>query len=228
LDYLTMTNYNSSFANVKVVYDKEPLCNTLGEVLANSGKKQLRIAETEKYPHVTYFFSGGLEEAFPNEDRIMVPSPKVATYDLQPEMSGYLITEEMIKVLNENGPDFICLNYANPDMVGHTGVYEAITEAVETVDECVSRVVQEGIKNKYSLLIIADHGNADYVINEDGTPNTAHSKNLVPCILVDQDFNKNSQLRDGILADVAPTILDLMGVEAPREMTGRSLIIDKR
>ena len=228
LDYLTMTNYDGSFANVKVVYDKEPLCNTIGEVLANSGKKQLRIAETEKYPHVTYFFSGGLEEAFSNEDRIMVPSPKVATYDLQPEMSGYLITEEMIKVLNDNGPDFICLNFANPDMVGHTGVYEAIIEAVETVDECVSRVVQEGIKNKYSLLIIADHGNADYVINEDGTPNTAHSKNLVPCILVGKDFNNKYKLRDGILADVAPTILDLMDVEAPKEMTGRSLIIDKR
>ena len=227
LDYVTMTNYDDSFVNVKVVYDKEPLINTLGEVLTNSGKKQLRIAETEKYPHVTYFFSGGLEEPFPREQRIMVPSPKVATYDLQPEMSAYLITEELINVIKEDDIDFVCLNFANPDMVGHTGVYEAITEAVEIVDECVSRVVQEGLKKNYSILIIADHGNADYVKNPDGTPNTAHSKNLVPCIWVDQHQKEKYKLNDGILADVAPTILDLMGIDPPDEMTGTSLVIEK-
>ena len=203
------------------------LINTLGEVLTNSGKKQLRIAETEKYPHVTYFFSGGLEEPFPREQRIMVPSPKVATYDLQPEMSAYLITEELINVIKEDDIDFVCLNFANPDMVGHTGVYEAITEAVEIVDECVSRVVQEGLKKNYSILIIADHGNADYVKNPDGTPNTAHSKNLVPCIWVDQHQKEKYKLNDGILADVAPTILDLMGIDPPDEMTGTSLVIEK-
>jgi 2,3-bisphosphoglycerate-independent phosphoglycerate mutase len=224
LDYITMTNYNDTFANIKVVYDKNTISNTIGEVLSNLGKKQLRIAETEKYPHVTYFFSGGREDEFPNEKRTMIPSPKVATYNLQPEMSAYLVTDAMVKELKNGNAHFICLNFANPDMVGHTGVYEAITEAVEVIDECVSRVVQEGIKNNYSMLIIADHGNADYITNDDGTPNTAHSKNPVPCILVDDNLQKGQALRDGILADVAPTILELMGIDKPPEMTGNSML----
>jgi 2,3-bisphosphoglycerate-independent phosphoglycerate mutase len=221
LTYVTMTNYDDSFKNVQVVYSKDALLNTLGEVLSVSGKSQLRIAETEKYPHVTYFFSGGREKVFKNEDRIMVPSPKVATYDMQPEMSAHQVTDSMLTVLEKSETDFVCLNFANPDMVGHTGDFEAVVKAVEVVDDCTSKIVEKGLENEYSFLIIADHGNADYLVNEDGTPNTAHSNNPVPCFLINVDDVK--KLKSGVLADVAPTILKMMGVERPIEMTGKPL-----
>lgn len=221
LTYVTMTNYDDSFKNVQVVYSKDPLTNTLGEVLSVSGKSQLRIAESEKYPHVTYFFSGGRETVFENEDRIMVPSPKVATYDMKPEMSAHQVTDSMLTVLEKSEADFVCLNFANPDMVGHTGDFEAVVKAVEVVDECTGKIVKKGLENEYSFLIIADHGNADYLINEDGTPNTAHSTNPVPCFLINVDDVK--RLKNGVLADVAPTILKMMGIERPIEMTGTSL-----
>ncbi|MCO5258793.1 MAG: 2,3-bisphosphoglycerate-independent phosphoglycerate mutase [Crocinitomicaceae bacterium] len=222
LYYVTMTNYDATFKNVQVVFEKDNLTNTLGEVLAKNGQTQVRIAETEKYPHVTFFFSGGREELFQNESRILVNSPKVATYDLQPEMSAEGIKENICKAINENQPNFICLNFANPDMVGHTGVYEAIIKAVETVDGCLKEVVETGLKHGYEFLVIADHGNADYAINPDGTPNTAHSLNPVPVVLVTKDTT--IQLKDGILADVAPTILSRMGIEASKEMTGNVLV----
>jgi 2,3-bisphosphoglycerate-independent phosphoglycerate mutase len=221
LHYITMTNYDDSFNNVKVVFEKDNLNNTLGEVLANKNKKQIRIAETEKYPHVTFFFSGGRETPFENEKRIMIPSPKVATYDLQPEMSAYGIKDAIVKELAIAETDFICLNFANPDMVGHTGVFEAVIKAVETVDTCAKEVVEAGLKTGYSFIIIADHGNADYMINEDGTPNTAHSTNLVPCIIID---NEVTSIKDGGLADIAPTILKMMGISQPVEMNGVPLI----
>ncbi|MES2590945.1 MAG: 2,3-bisphosphoglycerate-independent phosphoglycerate mutase [Bacteroidota bacterium] len=221
LYYVTMTNYDSTFKNVHVVYDKDNLFNTLGEVLEKAGKSQIRIAETEKYPHVTFFFSGGREKEFTAERRIMAPSPKVATYDLKPEMSALELTEAIIPELQQGNPDFVCLNFANPDMVGHTGVYAAIVKAVETVDSCLERVVLTGLHNGYSFIIIADHGNADMVINPDGSPNTAHSTNPVPCILIDPDYK---QIKAGKLADIAPTILTLMGVAVPEEMTGDILI----
>lgn len=221
LYYVTMTNYDNTFKEIKVVFEKEDVEMTLGEVLAKAGKKQIRIAETEKHPHVTFFFSGGREDTFEGEKRIMIPSPTVATYDLKPEMSAYEVTDAITKELQKGEADFICLNFANPDMVGHTGVYEAVVKAVETVDTCVKRVVETGIENGYSFIIIADHGNADYMINEDGSPNTAHTTNPVPCILIDADYK---QIKDGILADLAPTILTLMGMEIPREMTGEVLI----
>jgi len=223
LHYITMTNYDSTYTNVHAAYDKEEVRMTIGEVVAANGKKQIRIAETEKYPHVTFFFSGGRELEFQGESRIMIPSPKVATYDLQPEMSAPRVTEAIVSELNEGRPDFVCLNFANPDMVGHTGVYSAIVSAVETIDQCAQKVVQAGIDNGYSLVIIADHGNADNAINEDGTPNTQHSLNPVPCIVIDAE-SKTSQVKDGILADVAPTLLQLMGIAQPSEMTGKSLI----
>lgn len=222
LYYVTMTNYDATFENVRVVFEKDNLSNTLGEVIANSGKTQVRIAETEKYPHVTFFFSGGREDAFANESRILVNSPKVATYDLQPEMSAVEVKDKICAAINTSQPNFICLNFANPDMVGHTGVYEAIIKAVETVDSCLKEVVETGVKHGYEFLVIADHGNADFAINADGTPNTAHSLNPVPVVLVTND--KNVQLKSGILADVAPTILKRMGIEASKEMTGNVLV----
>lgn len=221
LYYVTMTNYDHTFKNVHVLYDKNNLVNTLGEVLEKAGKTQIRIAETEKYPHVTFFFSGGREKEFLGETRIMAASPKVATYDLQPEMSAIELTDKLIPELKKGEADFICLNYANADMVGHTGVYSAIVKAVETVDTCLQRVVETGIENGYSFIIIADHGNADVAINPDGSPNTAHSTNPVPCILIDDDFKK---VKDGKLGDLAPTILKMMGITIPKEMDGKILV----
>lgn len=221
LNYYTMTNYDNSFKDVEVVYKKENLSNTIGEVISNAAKKQIRIAETEKYPHVTFFFSGGREAAFVGETRIIVNSPKVATYDLQPEMSAPEVTLKICQELNAGSADFICLNFANPDMVGHTGIPQAIISAVETIDGCTREVVETGLKNGYSFVIIADHGNADKMINSDGSPHTAHTTNMVPIFILDENVNT---MNDGILADVAPTILDLMGIEKPIEMTGSSLI----
>ncbi len=222
LYYVTMTNYDDTFKNVKVIFDNDKVANTLGEVIETNGLNQIRIAETEKYPHVTFFFSGGREQEFKKEKRIMVPSPKVPTYDLQPEMSAYEVTDKLVVELQNHWPDFVCLNYANADMVGHTGVMSAAIKACETVDKCVQRVVETGLANGYTFLITADHGNADYLVNEDGTPNTAHTKNPVPLFLVDKDYQP--QLKNGKLADIAPTILQLMGIAQPAEMTGESLI----
>ncbi len=222
LHYVTMTNYDSTFENVNIVFEKDNLFNTLGEVLSKVDKTQVRIAETEKYPHVTFFFSGGREETFPLESRLMVNSPKVATYDLQPEMSAFEVRDTIVNCMKTDHPNFFCLNFANPDMVGHTGVYEAIIKAVETVDSCLKDVVIAGLELNYEFLIIADHGNADFVINADGTPNTAHSLNPVPVVLVSNE--KNLSIKDGILADVAPTILNRLGIASPMEMTGISLV----
>ena len=221
LYYTTMTKYDEAFKNIHIIYNKDNLLNTLGEVLAAAGKKQIRIAETEKYPHVTFFFSGGRESVFENEKRIMIPSPKVATYDLQPEMSAKELIEAIIPELRKEEADFICLNFANPDMVGHTGVYEAVVKAVETIDTCLKEIVEVGTQNGYTFLIIADHGNADYMLNDDGSINTAHSTNLVPCVLIDNTYKA---LKNGKLADVAPTILALMKVAIPEEMTGKVLV----
>jgi 2,3-bisphosphoglycerate-independent phosphoglycerate mutase len=223
LHYVTLTNYDDTFKNVNVIFDKDNLTNTLGESVSKAGKKQIRIAETEKYPHVTFFFSGGREEMFAGESRIMCPSPKVATYDLQPEMSARDIRDKIIPVLEKKEADFICLNFANPDMVGHTGVFSAAVKACETVDQCNEAVTEAARKNGYVTIIIADHGNADIMINEDGTPNTAHTTNLVPCILVD-DSKTFTKISDGKLGDLAPTILTLMGVAIPKEMTGKVLV----
>ena len=222
LEYYTMTNYDATFKNVQVVFEKDNLQNTLGEILSKLDKTQVRIAETEKYPHVTFFFNGGREEKFPLEERIMVDSPKVATYDLQPEMSAFEVKKKIMDFMEEAQPNFICLNFANPDMVGHTGVYDAIVKAVETVDLCLKEIVTKGLEKNYEFLVIADHGNADNALNEDGTPNTAHSLNPVPIVLVSKE--KGLSLKDGILADVAPTILRRMGIAAPMEMTGISLV----
>lgn len=221
LYYVTMTNYDKTFKNIHVLYDKDNLTNTLGEVLEKNNKTQIRIAETEKYPHVTFFFSGGREKPFIGEKRILVNSPKVATYDLQPEMSAEEVTTSILAEIEKAETDFICLNFANPDMVGHTGVYEAIIKAVEKVDHSAERIVKLGLEKGYSFIIIADHGNADFAINEDGSPNTAHSTNLVPCILIDNDYKK---IKDGKLADVAPTILKLLNVQPSAEMDGECLI----
>lgn len=238
LYYLTLTNYDNDFQNVHVIYDKDNLNNTLGEVVATAGKTQIRIAETEKYPHVTFFFSGGREEPFTGEKRILCPSPKemtvfdeqgnaitipVKTYDQKPEMSAYDIRDAIIPELQNKTANFICLNFANTDMVGHTGVFEAVMKAAETADACAQAVTEAALTSDYAVIIIADHGNADYMINDDGTPNTAHTTNLVPCILVDNQLRP--ALNDGKLADIAPTILELMGVPQPAEMTGVSLII---
>jgi 2,3-bisphosphoglycerate-independent phosphoglycerate mutase len=222
LHYVTMTRYDDKFKNVEVVYEKDNLTNTLGEVLETHSKTQIRIAETEKYPHVTFFFSGGREEPFKGESRIMIPSPKVATYDLQPEMSAYQVKDAIIPELLKGEVDFICLNFANADMVGHTGIISAAIKAVETVDSCLQEVVTAGLSKGYSFIIIADHGNADYMINSDGSPNTAHSTNPVPCILV--TANKQLRISQGRLADIAPTLLYLMGINPPIEMTGKKLI----
>jgi len=222
LYYITLTNYDDSFKNVKLIFDKDNLEKTLGEVVSSVGKKQIRIAETEKYPHVTFFFSGGREEPFTGESRILCPSPKVATYDLAPEMSANDIKDKIVPELEKKSADFICLNFANPDMVGHTGVFEAAVKACETVDACAQKVTEAALKSGYSTIIIADHGNADMMINDDGTPNTAHTTNLVPCILVDDTYK--GKLKDGKLGDLAPTILTLMGVPIPAQMTGNILL----
>lgn len=222
LHYVTMANYDDTFTGVHVIFDKDNLNNTLGEVLAKAGKKQIRIAETEKYPHVTFFFSGGREEPFLGESRILCPSPKVATYDLKPEMSAAEIRDKIIPALEKKEADFICLNFANPDMVGHTGVFSAAVKACETVDQCNEAVTETARKNGYVIIIIADHGNAELMINEDGTPNTAHTTNPVPCILVDDE--RKATIQNGKLGDLAPTILHLMGLPVPAEMTGKNLI----
>jgi 2,3-bisphosphoglycerate-independent phosphoglycerate mutase len=222
LYYVTMSNYDDSFKDVKIIFDKDNLENTLGEVLAREALKQIRIAETEKYPHVTFFFSGGREQAFPGESRILAPSPKVATYDLKPEMSAAEIRDRIVPELEKKSADFICLNFANPDMVGHTGVFSAAVKAVETVDQCNEVVTETARRNGYAVIVIADHGNAEIMINEDGSPNTAHTTNLVPCILVDDDYK--GKIKDGKLGDLAPTILRIMGVKIPKEMTGNVLI----
>ncbi|QEE48287.1 2,3-bisphosphoglycerate-independent phosphoglycerate mutase [Flavobacterium alkalisoli] len=221
LYYVTMTNYDDNYKNVHVIYDKDNLTQTLGEVVAKNGKKQIRIAETEKYPHVTFFFSGGREEPFEGESRILCPSPKVATYDLQPEMSAYSLTENLVPELNKQEVDFVCLNFANGDMVGHTGVMEAAIRACEAVDACVKQVVEAALDNNYTTIIIADHGNCDTMINPDGSPNTAHTTNPVPIILVDKDLK---HIKDGILGDIAPTICELMGIQQPEAMTQHSLV----
>jgi 2,3-bisphosphoglycerate-independent phosphoglycerate mutase len=221
LHYVTMTRYDETFSNVRVVYEKQNLDNTLGEVLSKAGKSQMRIAETEKYPHVTFFFSGGREEVFPGEQRTLIPSPKVATYDLKPEMSAVEVTDAVVAELEKGEVDFVCLNFANPDMVGHTGVYRAIVKAVETTDACVERVVTAGLKNGYTFLITADHGNADLAVNPDGSPNTAHTTNPVPVFLVGAG---DPVLGNGKLCDLAPTVLKLMDIPAPPDMTGKSLI----
>jgi 2,3-bisphosphoglycerate-independent phosphoglycerate mutase len=221
LYYVTMTRYDESFRDVKVVFDKDDLKNTLGEILALHGKSQLRIAETEKYPHVTFFFSGGREDVFPKEERVMIPSPKVATYDLQPSMSAHEVKDAVVSEINKGIFDFICLNFANADMVGHTGVFDAIKEALETVDKCLEEVVAAALKKEYSILITADHGNADFATNEDGSPNTAHTTNPVPCWFIDQDY---TSISPGRLADLAPTILNIMGLEAPPDMKGNVLV----
>lgn len=221
LYFVTITKYDDSFSNINVVFKKDNIKTTLGEVLEYMGKTQIRIAETEKYPHVTFFFSGGREEPFKGEKRIMVNSPKVATYDLKPEMSAYELTEKIIPEINSHSADFICLNFANPDMVGHTGVFEAAVKACEVVDECMGKVVEAAIENDYSVLIIADHGNSEMMINPDGSANTAHTTNPVPFILVDKDVKS---LKSGNLGDIAPTILKLMGITTPELMTQDSLI----
>ncbi len=221
LTYVTMTRYDDTFKGVEVVYDKENIKDTLGEVLASHGIPQLRIAETEKYPHVTFFFNGGREEPFEGEDRILIPSPKVATYDLKPEMSAYELRDAIIPELRAGKPSFVCLNFANPDMVGHTGVMEAAVRACETVDTCVRDIVNAGTENGYSFLIIADHGNCDTMRNPDGSPNTAHTTNPVPLILVDTDA---TAVDEGVLGDLAPSVLFLMGIKPPAAMTGKNLI----
>ena len=220
--YTTMTNYDNSFENVFVMYNKDNLDNTIGQVISAAGKTQLRIAETEKYPHVSFFFSGGREMIFEGEKRIMVPSPKVATYDLQPQMSAYEVTDAVVAAIENTLPDFICLNFANADMVGHTGVWDAVIKAVETVDECVEKVVTKALEKDYAIFLLADHGNADYEINEDGTPNTAHTLNLVPFFVIDNEWKGN--VKTGKLGDVAPTILKMMGLDIPAEMKGDILI----
>jgi 2,3-bisphosphoglycerate-independent phosphoglycerate mutase len=224
LYYVTLTRYDDRFENIKVIFEKQNLQKTLGEVLSMEGYTQLRIAETEKYPHVTFFFSGGREEIFPGEERILVPSPKVATYDLQPEMSAPEVTHRMLEVLKSAKFDFICLNFANPDMVGHTGVKTAIIKAIQTVDQCVKEIFKSGLQNGYTFLITADHGNAEKMMNDDGSPNTAHTTNPVPCILAGNHVH-DFKLRNGILADLAPTILQLLNIPCPKEMTGKTLLI---
>ena len=222
LQYYCMTPYDASFKGVHILFDKENVSNTLGDYLAAKGLNQLHIAETEKYAHVTFFFNGGRETPYDNEDRILVPSPKVATYDLKPEMSAYEVKDKLVAAINENKYDFIVVNFANGDMVGHTGIYEAIEKAVVAVDACVKDVIEAAKAQDYEAIIIADHGNADHALNEDGTPNTAHSLNPVPCVYVTE--NKAAKVEDGRLADVAPTILKIMGLEAPAEMNGNVLI----
>jgi 2,3-bisphosphoglycerate-independent phosphoglycerate mutase len=221
LYYVTLTNYDDSFKNINVVFNKDNLTETLGEVLEKHNKKQIRIAETEKYPHVTFFFSGGQETPFKGETRILRNSPKVATYDLQPEMSAYELRDALVPELQKGDVDFVCLNFANGDMVGHTGVMEAAIKACEAVDECVKDVVTTALENDYTTILIADHGNCETMINPDGSPNTAHTTNPVPVILIDKELK---DVKDGVLGDIAPTILKLMGIEQPEAMTRHSLI----
>jgi 2,3-bisphosphoglycerate-independent phosphoglycerate mutase len=222
LHYTTMTQYDHKFKNVQVVFENDDLKNTLGEILEQNNKTQIRIAETEKYPHVSFFFSGGREVPFTGEKRIMIQSPKVATYDLQPEMSAFEVSDAIVSEINNKSADFICLNFANADMVGHTGVWDAIVKAVETVDQCVEKVVTAALQNDYAVFLTADHGNADYAINEDGTPNTAHTLNLVPLFLISNNWKGN--IKHGKLGDIAPTVLSLMNLSIPKEMTGNILI----
>lgn len=221
LYFITMTNYDETFKKINVIYDNKNIENTLGEVLEKNKKKQIRISETEKYPHVTFFFSGGREKEFKGEKRILCPSPKVATYDLKPEMSAYQVSSAITAELEKKEADFVCLNFANGDMVGHTGVFEAAVKACEAVDECVKEVITVALKNNYSTLLIADHGNCETMINPDGTPHTAHTTNPVPLILIDKELKS---IKKGVLGDIAPTILKLMGIEQPKEMTQHSLI----
>jgi len=222
LYYTTMTQYDQSFKSVHVMFENDDLKNTLGEILQQQGKTQIRIAETEKYPHVSFFFSGGREVPFEGERRIMVASPKVATYDLQPEMSAWEVTDAIVKEIENDPADFICLNFANADMVGHTGVWKAVIKAVETVDACVEKVVTAALKQDYTIFLTADHGNADYEINEDGTPNTAHTVNPVPLFVIDNKWK--GQLQPGKLGDIAPSILAVMNLPVPKEMTGTVLL----
>jgi 2,3-bisphosphoglycerate-independent phosphoglycerate mutase len=224
LNYTTMTEYDAMFKNVHVIFATDNLNNTLGEIIEQNGLKQIRIAETEKYPHVTFFFSGGREKTFEGESRIMIPSPKVATYDLKPEMSAIEVTDAIVPEIEKEEASFICLNYANADMVGHTGVWEAAIKAVETVDRCVERVVTTALQHGYTVFLTADHGNADYMINDDGTPNTAHTLNPVPFFIIDKEWK--GQIQPGKLGDLAPTILHMMGLNIPLEMTGNILIKD--
>ena len=221
LYYVTLTNYDASFKDIRVVYNKENLSDTLGEVLAMNGKKQIRIAETEKYPHVTFFFNGGRELPFEGEERLLCPSPKVATYDLQPEMSAFEIRDKILPEINNETADFICLNFANPDMVGHTGVFEAAVKACETVDSCTKSIVEAAQEHGYTTLIIADHGNSETMRNPDGSPHTAHTVNPVPLIVADPSINS---VNDGVLGDIAPTILKILGIQKPEAMTGTSLL----
>ncbi len=222
LHYTTMTEYDNTFKNVNVIFETDNLNNTLGQILEQQGLKQIRIAETEKYPHVSFFFSGGREVPFEGEKRIMIPSPKVATYDLQPEMSAYQVTEALLPEIKNKTADFICLNYANADMVGHTGIWQAAIKAVETVDKCVEQIVTTGLENGYAIFLTADHGNSDYMINEDGSPNTAHTLNPVPFFIIDKEWR--GAIKPGKLGDVAPTILTMMELPVPSEMTGDILI----
>lgn len=224
LFYCTMTPYDATFKGMHILFDKDNIANTLGEYLSANGLRQLRIAETEKFAHVTFFFNGGREEAFQGEKRILIASPKVATYDLKPEMSVFEVKDALVGELKEGLSDFVCLNFANGDMVGHTGVYEAIERAVSAVDQCVKEVVEAAMSSGYTVLITADHGNADNATNADGSPNTAHSLNPVPFIVVSPDLTADLKVHNGVLADIAPTVLSLMGLEQPKEMTGRSLL----
>jgi len=221
LYFVTLTNYDKTFKDIKVVYNSDNIENTLGEVLERANKKQIRIAETEKYPHVTFFFSGGREKEFDGEKRLLCPSPKVATYDLKPEMSAYEITDAIVPELEKGEVDFVCLNFANGDMVGHTGVFEAAIKACETVDQCSKEVITSGLKNGYTILLIADHGNCETMMNPDGSPHTAHTTNPVPIVLIDKELKL---INNGVLGDIAPTILELMGLEQPKEMTRKSLL----
>ena len=221
LHYVTMTNYDETFKNINVVYKSNNIKNTLGEVLETAGKKQIRIAETEKYPHVTFFFSGGRESEFNGEKRLLCPSPKVATYDLKPEMSAYEITDSIVPELEKGEVDFVCLNFANGDMVGHTGDFNAAIKACETVDICTKKLINTALENDYTTILIADHGNCETMMNPDGTPHTAHTTNPVPIVLIDKDLKS---IKNGILGDIAPTILHLIGIEKPKEMTQKSLI----
>jgi len=222
LNYTTMTEYDKTYKDVNVIFETDNLNNTLGEILQQHGLRQIRIAETEKYPHVSFFFSGGREKPFDGEKRIMIASPKVATYDLKPEMSAYEVTDALLPEIKNKTADFICLNFANADMVGHTGVWEAAIKAVETVDKCVSQVVTTGLENGYTTFLTADHGNSDYMINEDGSPNTAHTMNPVPFFIIDKEWR--GKIKPGKLGDIAPTILTMMQLPVPKEMTGEILI----
>jgi 2,3-bisphosphoglycerate-independent phosphoglycerate mutase len=221
LYFVTLTNYDKTFKNIKVIYNSDNIENTLGEVLETAKKQQIRIAETEKYPHVTFFFSGGREKEFIGEKRLLCPSPKVATYDLKPEMSAFEIRDAIMPELEKGDVDFVCLNFANGDMVGHTGVFEAAVKACETVDNCTKDVITSGLHNGYTTILIADHGNCETMMNPDGSPHTAHTTNPVPIILIDKEIKL---IKDGVLGDIAPTVLELMGVEQPKEMTRKSLL----